>query len=241
MNVTLINVTGHLGAMNLAGPDSRRVLQTLTDADLSAEAFEYLKFETAEVAGVRARLMRVAFVGELGYEIHVPAAQALHVWHKVMEADATVRAFGVEAQRLLRLEKGHIIVSQDTDALTTPAEASLGWALGKDKPYFIGQRSLKVLDQHPQSRRLVGLTFPDVPARRLPLENHLIFEGDEMAGRITSVAHRTTLDQPIALAYVPPQRTEPGTKVQVRVNGRMIEAVVTSLPFFDPEAERQKV
>ena len=65
--------------------------------------------------------------------------------------------------------------------------------------------------------------------------------GDEIAGRITSVAHRTTLGHPIALAYVPPRRSEPGTKVHVRVDGRLIEAVVTKLPFFDPEAERQKL
>ena len=239
MDVTLINLTGHLGAMNIAGPDSRRVLQTLTDSDLSRDAFGYLGFAVVDVAGVPARLMRVGFVGELGYEVHVPASQAQHVWSRLMEADASVTPFGVEAQRLLRLEKGHLIVSQDTDALTTPAEASTAWAINADKPFFIGQRSLAVVDQHPQTRRLVGLTFPAPSAKALPLENHLMIEGGRMIGRITSVAHRTTLGYPIAMGFVPPDRAAPQTSIQVRVGKHMANAVVTPMPFYDPDGERQ--
>ena len=168
-----------------------------------------------------------------------PASQAQHVWSRVMAADVSVKPFGVEAQRLLRLEKGHLIVSQDTDALTTPAEASTAWAISADKPFFVGQRSLAVMDQQPQTRRLVGLTFPDPSVKVLPLENHLVIEGGRMIGRITSVAHRTTLGYPIAIGFVPPDRAAPQTKVQVRVGKHMVNAVVTPMPFYDPDGERQ--
>src|SRR5262249_45359588 len=85
-NVVLVNATGHWSAMNLAGPHSREVLAGLTDVDLAPTAFPYLAAREGTVAGVRARLMRVGFVGELGYEIHVPAGQAEGVWTAIVEA-----------------------------------------------------------------------------------------------------------------------------------------------------------
>src|SRR6202008_1407073 len=105
--------------------------------------FPYLGVREATVAGIKALLLRVGFVGELGYEIHVPASQGEALWDALMEAgrEFNIRPFGVEAQRVLRLEKGHIIVSQDTDGLTNPLEADMPWALAKTKPFFVGGRS----------------------------------------------------------------------------------------------------
>ena len=94
-----------------------------------------------------ARLLRVGFVGELGYEIHVAAGSAAAVWQALYDAGRPrgLRPFGVEAQRVLRLEKGHFIVGQDTDGLTDPFEANARWAVNMQKPFFVGQRSLKIL------------------------------------------------------------------------------------------------
>ena len=118
MDVTLLNATGHLAAVNIAGPNSRDVLSQLTDVDLTSRTFPYLAAREGTVADVPATILRVGFVGELGYEIHVPASCATHVWKSLLQAGQqfAVRPFGVEAQRLLRLEKGHLIVGQDTDA-----------------------------------------------------------------------------------------------------------------------------
>ena len=122
MQVGIVNVTGAYAAMNLAGPQSRAVLAKLTTLDLSSVAFPYLGVREGEAASVPVRLLRVGFVGELGYEIHTPAEYAAHLWDALMEAGTAlgIRPFGVEAQRRLRLEKGHIIIGQDTDGLTTP-------------------------------------------------------------------------------------------------------------------------
>lgn len=149
----IVNHTGAYAAINLAGPDSRLVLSKLTTYDLSSTAFPYLALRSCTVAGIPARVMRVGFVGEWGYEIHVPANFGAALWDVLMEAGLPhgIRPFGVEAQRLLRLEKGHIIIGQDTDGLTNPFDVGLEWALKMDKPFFVGQRSLQVIAK--QQRR----------------------------------------------------------------------------------------
>ncbi|MEC7500555.1 MAG: 2Fe-2S iron-sulfur cluster-binding protein [Planctomycetota bacterium] len=241
LDVQLVNATGHLAAVNLAGPQSRVVLEKLTDFPLSQEDFRYLDVHRAEVAGVDALLMRIGFVGELGFEIHMPVSRAVHVWNALMKAGAAqgIRPFGVEAQRLLRLEKGHIIVGQDTDALTHPYEVGLDWAVKQDKPFFVGSRSLKILREQPMERTLVGLMLSEPDGVE---ECHLILAGDLMIGRITSVAHRTTLGQPLALAFLEPDRAAIGTEVTIcGSGGKRISARVVPLPFYDPDGLRQKL
>jgi sarcosine oxidase subunit alpha len=242
MKVSLSNATGQLAAMNLAGPNSRAVLSKLTDIDLSASAFPYLGIREGAVAGVRAIVMRVGFVGELGYEVHVPAGYGVDVWQAICDAGQAlgIRPFGVETQRMLRLEKGHLIISQDTDALTNPYEAGVDWAIGKDKPFFVGQRSLKILADKPLNRKLVGLCWPNGFTGKLPEECHLIVRDGRIAGRITSIAPRSTMGYPIAMAFVEPGLSEPGTSVKIRLtDGADCEAKVIKMPFYDPENLRQ--
>ncbi|MBP88621.1 MAG: aminomethyltransferase [Planctomycetaceae bacterium] len=242
MNVTLVNATGHLAAMNIAGPACRDVLQELTSTDLSAATLPYLALREGMVAGAPAKFMRVGFVGELSYELHVPASHALHVWKAIMHAGERtgIRPFGVEAQRLLRLEKGHLIVSQDTDALTNPLEADVAWAIGKNKAFFVGSRSLDILQKKRLTRRLVGLTFSANYVGTLPEECNLIIAGRELVGRITSIARRSTLGYPIAMALLRPDLAKVGTPVTIRVDdGRLVEATVAVMPFYDPDNARQ--
>ena len=206
LDCTLHNLTGHFAAMNLAGPASREILAACTSLPLDAAAFPYLAVREAEVAGVAARIARVGFVGELGYEIHVPADQAPTVWCALLDAGAPrhIAPFGVEAQRILRLEKGHIIIGQDTDGVTNPFEANMAWAVKAQKPFFVGQRSLAILAARGQRQRLTGfmLRDPDAPLK----ESHLAIVNGEIAGRITSIARsaaRGRHDRPRAAATGP--------------------------------------
>ena len=243
MDVTLTNVTGQLAAMNLAGPRSRDVLQDLTDLDLRPAAFPYLAVREGTVAGIPAKLLRTGFVGELSYEIHVPASCGCHVWSVLTDAGGKfgTQPFGVEAQRLLRLEKGHLLVSQDTDALTTPLEADAAWAIGKNKSFFIGSRSLDIQRKKPLTRLLVGLKFDLGQRQSLPDECHLIIADGEIAGRITSIAKRSTLGYPIAMAFVRPDLAIVGTTLRVRIDdGSFVEAKIARLPFYDPQQTRQQ-
>ncbi len=241
MDVTLINATGQYAAMNLAGPKSREVLAGLTDVDLSNDAFPFLGTREGMVAGVQAIMMRVGFVGELGYELHVPANMGLRLWERLMDAGAGIRPFGVEAQRLLRLEMGHLIISHDTDALTHPDEADIGWALADDKPFYVGQRSIAVMRKQTLERKLVGIRWEAGYSGPLPEECHLVIDEvrHKMVGRVTSVAHRSTLGYALGMAFVHPDMARPGTKIDIRVDGgAMSRAEVVALPHHDGEKQK---
>ncbi|QID17112.1 FAD-dependent oxidoreductase [Nitrogeniibacter mangrovi] len=239
----IVNHTGAFAAVNLAGPKSRVVLARLTGLDLSADAFPYLAVREGEVAGIPARLMRVGFVGEWGYEIHVPANQGLALWDALLAAGADdgIRPFGVEAQRLLRLEKGHIIIGQDTDGLTTPLEAGLNWALKMNKPFFVGQRSLEAVAKKPLKQTLVGISLAPDHIGPVPLECHLVIDRGEIAGRVTSIAFSPSLNRHIGLAFVRPDLAGAGNKVDIRLSGgAIVQATITTTPFYDPENLKQK-
>jgi sarcosine oxidase subunit alpha len=241
LNCGLVNVTGHRAAFNFAGPLSRDILQALTDVDLREASFPFLGVRSGRVAGVAARLLRVGFVGELGYEIHLPAGSAASVWEALYDAGRPrgLRAFGVEAQRVLRLEKGHLIVGQDTDGLTDPFEANARWAVSMQKPFFVGQRSLKILAQRGPRQKLVGFEIPD-PAR-LPRESQLVIREGNIAGRVTSVVRSRTLGKSIGLAMVAPDLAQVGSEIKIRADqGEMLAARIVPTPFYDPQNLRQR-
>jgi sarcosine oxidase subunit alpha len=236
-----MNVTGHRAALNFAGPLSREILQGMTDIDLRDEAFPFLAVRSGHVAGVAARLMRVGFVGELGYEIHMAAGRGAEVWRALYAAGAAhgLRPFGVEAQRVLRLEKGHFIVGQDTDGLTDPLEANAMWAVAMKKPFFVGQRSLKILQARGPRQKLVGIEL--AVTGPLPKECHLIIEQGAIAGRVTSVTHSQALNKSIGLAMLSPDLAVAGRDIQIRLDdGSMLAARVAAAPFYDPKNLRQK-
>ncbi len=243
LRVGIVNVTGHYAAMNLAGPLSRQVLEAISEVDLSSDAFPYLGVRQGKLAGIDTRVLRVGFVGELGYEIHAAADSAMRVWNAIIEAGGDgLRLFGVEAQRLLRLEKGHIIIGQDTDGLCNPLEAGMQWALKMDKPFFVGQRSLQILQGRPLQRQLAGFTLDGAADDPVPRECNLVIRNGAIAGRVTSIAWSPELERFVGLAFVAPQMAAVKSRFFIRdSNGRMFEAEISPLPFYDPAGERQKV
>jgi sarcosine oxidase subunit alpha len=187
--------------------------------------------------------MRIGFVGELGYELHVPWSNALSIWEELVRAGESlgILPVGVEAQRLLRLEKGHIIVGQDTDGLTFPEEAGLGWAVSKKKGYFIGGPAIFHLNQAPVSRQLTGFVLKDTGGPE-PCECHLVLSGNQMTGRVTSVAYSPSMGQVIGLAYVSPEQAVTGSEFEIKVGqGQRVKAIATTLPFYDPDNLRQQL
>jgi sarcosine oxidase subunit alpha len=244
LDVDIANVTAAYAGVNIAGPKARAVLSSLpTDIDLSAAGFPYMGVRQGTVAGIPVRVLRVGFVGELGYEIHCPSGMGEALWDILTEAGKSfgIRPFGVEAQRVLRLEKGHVIIGQDTDGLTNPAEAGMEWALAKTKPFYVGKRAVDMQIAKGLTRRLVGFTLidPDVPC---PKENHLVIGGGDIIGRVTSAVRSPSLGKVVGLAYLPPAMGAHGTTFSIRIDGgRMIEAKVAPIPFYDPDNKRQEL
>ena len=245
--VHITNITEVNAAFNLAGPQSRTILQKLTELDLSNEAFPYMSVRRAQVAGVPCLVFRIGFTGELSYEIHCPTGYGLYLWQAIMEAgqDVEIMPFGVEAQRILRLEKGHIIVGQDTDALTDPLSADMAWAVKLDKSDFLGHRALSHVSEDGPLQKLVGFKMARpgiVPNEGLQIVK-LNAEGRlAIIGWVTSSRYSPTLDEAIGLCWLPADlAAQAGAAFAIRCDGRLEEARVFHGSFYDPKGERLRM
>jgi sarcosine oxidase subunit alpha len=238
LNVTLIHQTSAMAAMNLAGPQAREILARLTEIDISPAGCPYLAVREGDVAGVPCRLLRIGFVGESGYEIHCPSSRAWQLWEALVAAgaDLGLRPFGVEAQRILRLEKGHLIIGQDSDALSNPLDAGLEWMIRFDKPLFHGRDFLLRLKAMKPRSRLVGFQMDGTD--RVPSEGCQVVEQGVPVGRVTSARFSPTLQRSLGLAWVPASRSAVGDRFLIRWNGIDVAAVVVPLPFYDPTGAR---
>jgi len=236
-------VTTAYASINVAGPRSRELISRVApDVDVDGDAFPYMHVRTGRVALVAdCVLWRIGFTGELSYELHVPASYGLHVWESLLAAgsDLGVRAFGVEAQRILRLEKGHLIVGQDTDGLTRASSAGLNGLVKLDKEDFAGRPELAWQDQEGADPRLVGLRTTD-PAV-VPVEgSQIVSGGSHIRGRVTSSRMSPTLGRSVVLAQLDGRLAEAGNEVTIAmVDGTRVTAVVTDgLAQVDPEGNR---
>ncbi|MBA3787467.1 MAG: (2Fe-2S)-binding protein [Actinobacteria bacterium] len=237
MDVEIVDVTGALAAVNVAGPNARELLGRLTQLDVSPESFAYLDLKEAPVAGVPCLLLRIGFVGELGYEIHCPSPLAGHLWDTLLErgADLGVRPFGLEAQRVLRLEKQHIIVGQDTDSESNALDAGMPWIVKLDKDDFVGKWALEHFQERGPRERLVGF---ELEGSAVPAEGSQVVVDGRPAGRVTSARWSEELQKAIGLAWVPPELAREGARLELRMNGSLQPATVRLQPFFDPEGTR---
>jgi sarcosine oxidase subunit alpha len=210
----------------------------LSELDCSNEAFAYLDGKRAAVAGVPSLILRIGFVGEVGYEIHFPAAYGHHVWDAILEAGAEhgIRPFGLEPQRILRLQKMHILVGQDTDSESTPFGAAMPWIVKLDKDEdFIGKWALEHAAEHPSETALVGFAMPDGD---VPTEGAAVLdERGEPVGQVTSARHSRQLGQVIGMAWVPSPLAADGATITISDERRRLSASVLTKPFYDPEGE----
>lgn len=240
-DVRMTAVTDGYAGINVAGPRSRDLLGRVADIDVTREAFPYMSVRTGTVAGVSGcRVMRIGFTGELSYEIHVPAGYGLGVWESLLDAgsDLGVRPFGIEAQRILRLEKGHFIVGQDTDGLTQGFGLGIDGLIRLDKPDFSGRPELGWQRDDGTHKRLVSLQ--PVDPLLVPPEASQLMEGTEIVGRITSSRFSPTLGRSICLGQVLPHYATAGTRITVRLpsGGDAIMEVQGHHAHFDPEGAR---
>lgn len=252
--VRVTPVTDAYTSINVAGPRSRTLLGRLVDdVNLGPEAFKYMQVRRGTVAGVAGCVMwRIGFTGELSYELHVPAGFGPHVWQALLAAGADLGAapFGLEAQRIMRLEKGHFIVGQDTDALTKAPSAGLEWLIKLDKEDFTGRPELQwALEGEPGAGgpprlpRLVAVQ-PTEPGYVPPEACQIVVRepggGERIIGRITSARFSPTLERSICLAQVEADQAGSGSELTiVDVSGRRhTAAVISHHAHFDPEGER---
>jgi sarcosine oxidase subunit alpha len=250
LDVWLTSTTEQWAVVAINGPNARRVLESLVGGlDISAEAFPHMSVADCTVAGVPARLFRLSFTGELGFEVNVPARHGRAVWEAIHEAGQAfeICPYGTETMHVLRAEKGFIIVGQDTDGTVTPDDAGLGWAIGKKKPDFVGKRSLARPDLVAGGRKqLVGLQTAD-PNVRLEEGAQIVADPDQpipmkMIGHVTSSYRSEALGRTIAMALVEDGRDGlMGTTVYVPMPDTTHAARIVPLNAYDPEGARLKL
>ena len=231
LHVHLLNQTAQLGAILVAGPKARAILERLTDDDVSAEALPHMRHADITVADVPCRALRVGFVGEVGFELHHNRSRGPDLFDALLEAGRVEGAqpFGLGALDVLRLEKGHLYLGQDTLPDDHPAKLGLEWAVAMDKPEFVGKPALERMGALPLERTLVGLRIDGEPRRGVPLSAR-----GHVVGRVTSCARSEAARGTIALGWV---RAVDGSFPTELVAGDA-GATVVPTPFYDPEGER---
>ena len=192
------------------------------------------------------RLFRVSFTGELGFEVNVPADFGPAVWEAIWAAGERhgITPYGTETMHVLRAEKGYIIVGQDTDGTVTPDDAGLAWAIGKNKPDFVGKRSLQRPAMLSADRRqLVGLSTID-PQVVLEEGAQVMAEAQRdcarrgRLGHVTSSYHSAVLGRSIALGLIAGGRARVGQTLYVPQQAGVVPVQLTSPVFYDPSGVR---
>jgi len=249
LRVWLTSTTEQWATVALNGPNARNLLTPLVEGlDISGAAFPHMSIAECTVAGFPARLFRVSFTGELGFEVNVPARYGRALWEKLWDAGRQydICPYGTETMHVLRAEKGYIIVGQDTDGTVTPYDAGIGWAIGKNKPDFVGMRALKRPDLVAEGRKqLVGLLTEDGKTR-LEEGAQVVLDPNQpkpmkMVGHVTSAYRSEAAGRPIALALIEGGHDRMGETVHIPMPDRVIKATVTGTVFFDPDGDRLKL
>jgi 4-methylaminobutanoate oxidase (formaldehyde-forming) len=234
------DVTEQFGTVVLMGPRARDILGTVTDADISNAGFPFGHVRLLPIAGHEVRALRVTYVGELGWELHVPLAATGDVYDALIEAGAPhgLRPVGYRALESLRLEKGYRAWGSDITPNDTPFEAGLGWAVKlKSGTPFLGRDALLALHDTPLRKRLA--TFTTEHEDIVLLGRETILRDDEFAGYLTSGGYGYTVGKPIGMGYVRHPEPEAGRYELVVANER-VAAQVHFQPLYDPHNTKVK-
>ncbi len=235
-DVTITRVTDDFGVLGLMGPKSRDVLSALTDADLGS-GFPWLSVREIEVAGIPVRALRVSYVGELGWELHVNAADMPALFDAVEEAGKPhgLGFFGAYAMNAMRLEKGYRAWGGDFTTERSPAETGVGFMIKMDHD-FVGKDALaaRMRAEDRWDMVLLDLDTTDVD----PYYAHGVYQGDRVVGIVTSAAFGHRTGKTLALAYLRDRSARDGLSVEVL--GQSRTAVILDQPPYDPGNSRLK-
>jgi len=247
--VHTVNLTEQFAQVAVAGPKARAVLEKLGGIDLSREAMPFMSWAEGQLGGFDARVFRISFSGELGFEIAVPASQGRALWDKLREAGAEfgVMPYGTEALHILRAEKGFIMIGDETDGTVIPQDLGMNWAISKKKDDFLGKRGMaRVAMTDPDRWQLVGLETLDgsvLPHGALAVEAGMNANGQRNTqGRVTSAYHSANLGYGIAMGLVRHGRERMGEVLEFAgPKDRMIKARIVDPVLIDKEGARQDV
>ena len=236
--VHIKNVTEERAVLTVAGPRSREVLAELTDADLSNAAFPWMRARSITIEGVSILALRVSYVGELGWELHMPMAALPDIYQGVLGAGAShgIVDFGYRALESMRMEKGYRLWGSDLDTEHTALEAGLAPFVRLDKGSFVGRGALLDQTETGLARRLTTLIAECDDA--IPLRGDAIRDSGTVDAYVSAAERGHVVGKVIVHAYLPVDRAEVGTTYEIDVLGRWLPATVVNGPLFDPANTR---
>ena len=238
-DIVITDVTDALACFGLWGPNARKILQSLTNEDLSNEAFSFMTSREIEIAGIKVRATRITYVGELGWEMYLPVSQGLELWEALYEAGQKhgLIVAGYKAIESLRLEKGYRAWAGEINSETNPFEAGLGFAVSTRKEFFKGRDEV-LRRKDSVTKKLVAIVFDDIT--EVPLGNEPIRVEGTVIARMKSGGQGYTLGKAIGYSYLPLEYSKPGTEIDVEFFGRWQKGMIMEEPLFDPDGSRIK-
>jgi dimethylglycine oxidase len=245
-SVQLTDVSDAYAALGVWGPNARKVLEKVTRDDVSNAGFPYMTARWIEIGPARVYAIRVSYAGELGWELHIPADQALQVWDALWAAgrEFDMIASGFGAFDSLRLEKGYRGWGSDVHTEHSPYEAGLGWTVKLDKPGdFLGKVACATLKDKPLTKKLCCLTLEDRSAVLFGYEPVFGTNGhtrEHAVGYVTSANFGYSVGHTIAFAYVPADQSAPGTRFEIEYFGQRFKATVGADPQYDAQMAKLK-
>jgi 4-methylaminobutanoate oxidase (formaldehyde-forming) len=237
--VDVRNVTARYGVLTVAGPKSRELLSRLTDFDLSKQGLPFFRHARMEIAGVMTRVMRLSYVGELGFELHHPVEYSRVLYNALLAAgeEFGLVDFGYRALESMRLEKGYRLWGKDILPTHTPIEAGFDRLIDWDHE-FIGRDALFASREGGPERLLVSLALDPDRRDAYPHQYDPIYRGEKVVGHVAAGGFGHTLQRPVALAYLPTEIAVSGGQVDVAILGERTTAAVSCEPLFDSEDKR---
>ena len=239
-SVIVRDLTSARAVINVCGPLSRDVLQAVCEEDVSNASFRYAKGREITIGSAPVWAIRIGYTGELGWELHIPAEYAAHVYELLHAAGQRhgIANVGYRAIDRLRMEKGYVYWSTDVTPDTTPWEAGLAWRVDLNKGDFCGRDALVAQQTEGPTRRLCTFTLEEMA---YPVSGEAIIvqstAGSEVVGFTTSANFGHTIGKPIAYGYVPIEHAD-RTDFVIEVYGRPIPATRHDGPLYDPTNAR---
>ncbi len=224
--VTIDDVSDDMGLLALQGPNAAKILQTLTDTDLSA--IGYYHFTEGKVAGMPMIISRTGYTGEDGFELYHDVKYSTRLWEALVGA-GDVTPCGLGARDTLRLEMGMALYGNDIDDTVTPLEANLGWLVKLKKGEFVGSDVLNAQKANGVAKKLVGFTTGD---RNIARHGYPVFYDGQPSGFVCSGTMSPTLNVPIGTCYLPAAAAKEGTTFEIEIRGKRVPATVVKPPFY---------
>jgi len=238
-SVQFTQLTGAIGVLVVAGPKSRQLLERVTKADLSNDAFRWLTARDIIVGQAPVNAMRVNYVGELGWELHHPIEYQNHIFDALVRAGdgLGLKPFGIRAMDSMRYEKSYRMVGTELSIEYSAYESAMDRFIKADKGDFLGRDALLAWKERGHANMLVTLEVHDVEDADA-LGNNALTKDGELIGRATGGGYGFRLGKSLALGMVGPELAEPGTELEIEILGRQFPATVIIESPFDPKQER---